>query len=181
MPWKQTEIILLFLRLHPSTTFWTLVDYEGYSISSKEFLPTVEDIMVIWIKFTHSSSFYKVHWFLKCWCSLLPSPVWLQLIYLNSWAWHSRFLCNVALYSIRLYFHLQSHPWLGIFFSFTPSLHSFWGVHLSVSFLPFHTVHGDLKVRILKWFAILFSNGPCFVRTLHHDLSILGGPTWHGS
>ena len=24
--------------------FWTLVDYEGYSISSKEFLPTVVDI-----------------------------------------------------------------------------------------------------------------------------------------
>ena len=32
---KQTKIILSFLRLHPSTTFWTLVDYEGYSISSK--------------------------------------------------------------------------------------------------------------------------------------------------
>ena len=35
------------LRLHPSTAFWTLVDYEGYSISSKGFLPTVEDTMVI--------------------------------------------------------------------------------------------------------------------------------------
>ena len=23
LPWKRTEIILLFLRLHPSTTFWT--------------------------------------------------------------------------------------------------------------------------------------------------------------
>ena len=38
---------LLFLRLHPRTAFWTLVDYEGYSISSKQFLPTVVDIMVI--------------------------------------------------------------------------------------------------------------------------------------
>ena len=36
-------------------------------------------------------------------------------------------------------------------------------------FLPFHTVHGVLKVRILKWFAIPFSSGPRFVRTLHHD------------
>ena len=36
-------------------------------------------------------------------------------------------------------------------------------------FLPFHTVHGVLKARILKWFAILFSSGPRFVRTLHHD------------
>ena len=41
--------------------------------------------------------------------------------------------------------------------------------------LPFHTVHGVLKARILKWFAILFSSGPHFVRTLHHDLSVLGG------
>ena len=40
-------------------------------------------------------------------------------------------------------------------------------------FLPFHTVHGVLKARILKWFVIPFSSGPCFVRTLHHDLSVL--------
>ena len=33
------------------------VDYDGYSISSKWFLPTVVDIMVIWVKFTHSSPF----------------------------------------------------------------------------------------------------------------------------
>ena len=25
LPWKQTEIILSFLRLHPSTAFWTLL------------------------------------------------------------------------------------------------------------------------------------------------------------
>ena len=36
-------------------------------------------------------------------------------------------------------------------------------------FLPFHTFHGVIKARMLKWFAILFSSGPCFVRTLHHD------------
>jgi len=34
--------------------------------------------------------------------------------------------------------------------------------------------------RILKWFAIPFSNRPRFVRTLHHDPFVLGGPTWHG-
>ena len=48
LPWKQTEIILSFLRLHPSTAFQTLfVDHDGYSISSKGFLHTVKDIMVI--------------------------------------------------------------------------------------------------------------------------------------
>ena len=48
-------------------------------------------------------------------------------------------------------------------------------------FFPFHTVHGVLKARILKWFAIPFSSGPRFVRTLHNDVFILGGPTRHGS
>ena len=48
-------------------------------------------------------------------------------------------------------------------------------------FLPFHSVHGVLKRRMLKWLAILFSNGPRFVRTLHHDPSALGGPTRYGS
>ena len=47
-------------------------------------------------------------------------------------------------------------------------------------FLPFRTVHGALKARRLKWFAIPFSCVPHFVRTLHHDPSVLGGPTHHG-
>ena len=46
-------------------------------------------------------------------------------------------------------------------------------------FLPIHTVDGVLKARTLKWFAIAFSSGPHSVRPRHHDLSILGGPTWH--
>ena len=35
----------------------SFVDYDGYSISSKGFSPTVVDTMVIWVKFTHSSPF----------------------------------------------------------------------------------------------------------------------------
>ena len=110
-----------------------------------------------------------------------------------------RFLCNIALYSIFLYFHHQSHPQLGVVLLW---LHLFIlpGVIsplISSSivgtyrpgelifqcpiFLPFHTVHGVLRARILKWLAIPFSNGPRFIRTLHHDPSVLGGPTWHGS
>ena len=34
----------------------SFVDYEGYSVSSKGFLPMVVDIVVIWIKFAHSFS-----------------------------------------------------------------------------------------------------------------------------
>ena len=40
---------------------------------------------------------------------------------------------------------------------------------------------GLLKARILKWFAIAFSSEPCFIRTLHHDPSVLGEPTGRGS
>ena len=36
----------------------SFVDYDGYSISLKGFLPTVVDIMIILVKFTHSSPFY---------------------------------------------------------------------------------------------------------------------------
>ena len=46
--------------------------------------------------------------------------------------------------------------------------------------LPFHTVHGVLKAKILKWFAIPFSSGPHSVRPLHHDQVVLGGPKGHG-
>ena len=35
----------------------SFVDYDGYSISSKGFLPAVVDIIVISVKFTHSSPF----------------------------------------------------------------------------------------------------------------------------
>ena len=42
--------------------------------------------------------------------------------------------------------------------------------------LRFHTVHGVLKARILKWFAIPFSSGPHSVRSLHHDPPVLFAP-----
>ena len=91
-------------------------------------------------------------------------------------------LCSIALYSIGPCFYHQSHRQLDIVFALAPSLHSFWsyfstdlqqhtwhlltwGVPLSVSYhLSFHTVHGVLKARILKWFAIPFPSGPHSVR-----------------
>ena len=42
----------------------SFVDHDGYSMSSKGFLPTVVNIMVIWVKFTHSSPL--LCWFLEC-------------------------------------------------------------------------------------------------------------------
>ena len=57
-------------------------------------------------------------WLLECRHSLLPSPVWPLPICLDSWTWHSRRLCNIALYSIRPCFYHQSHPQLGIVYYF---------------------------------------------------------------
>ena len=37
----------------------SFVDHHGYSISSEGFLPAVVDIMVIRVKFTHSSPFFR--------------------------------------------------------------------------------------------------------------------------
>ena len=44
-----------------------------------------------------------------------------------------------------------------------------------------YTIHGVPVARILEWFVIFYSSGPHFVNTVHYDLSILGGPAWHGS
>ena len=57
LPWYwmvslgNKQIILSFMRLHQSTSFWTLL----LTMMATPFLPTVVDIMVIWVKFTHSS------------------------------------------------------------------------------------------------------------------------------
>ena len=45
----------------------------------------------------------------------------------------------------------------------------------------FHVLCGVLQARLLEWVAISFSSGPCFVRTLHCDLSVLGDLAWFWS
>ena len=44
-------------------------------------------------------------------------------------------------------------------------------------FLPFHAIHGVLKARILKWFAIPFSSGLHFVRRIRQRMRWLDGIT----
>ena len=51
----------------------------------------------------------------------------------------------------------------------------------AVPFFCLHSVHGILQARILEWVAIFFFSGPRFIRTLHYDPSVLGGPAGHGS
>ena len=47
--------------------------------------------------------------------------------------------------------------------------------HVSDAIQPSHPVHGVLKARKLKWFAIPFSRGPHFVSTLHQSWVALHG------
>ena len=99
--------------------------------------------------------------------------------------------CNIVLYSIGLYLYHQAHPQLGVDFALRCSKNNFSSFFLElflyfsavayweptilgsssfsvISFCLF-TVHGLLKASMLKWFAIPFSSGPHFVRTLHDD------------
>ena len=112
------------------------------------------------------SVFIDVHF-----CRLLLDHVQFILIHEphRTWAfplWPSHFILSGA---ISLLLPLDTF-WLGVI-SFSI---------ISFFFLPFHTVHRVLMARILKWVAISFSGGPCFVRTLHCDPSVLGGAAWHG-
>ena len=83
--------------------------------------------------------------------------------------WFGLFLLWLSLFFLEIFLHSMLRTYQPGKFIFQ--------CHI---FLPFHDVHGILKGRTLKWFAIPFSSGLCFVRTLHHDSSILGGPTGHG-
>ena len=57
--WFALEMVCLlsFLRLPPTTAFQPLLLTRRATPFLKGFLPTVVDIMVIWVKFTHSSPF----------------------------------------------------------------------------------------------------------------------------
>ena len=112
--------------------------------------------------------------------------------------WISRFLRSLALYSIRLYFPRWSHQQLGIVFALALSLHSFWsyfstdlqqhvghlliwGVHLSVSYL-FAFSCCSWGSRQECWSGLPFlSPVTTFCQNFPPDLSMLSGPTQHGS
>ena len=90
-------------------------------------------------------------------------------------------VCCFCFSSIPSFFLELFLPWSPIaYWAPTDLGSSSFSVLFFFFFLPFHAVHGVLKARILKWFAIPFSSGPHSVRPLHNDPSILGGPKWHG-
>ena len=143
LPWKQTEIIISFLRLHPSTAFQTLVDYEGYCISSKGSLPTIVDTMVQFSRSVVSDSLrpHEVqHARPPC-----PSPtprVYLNSCPLNRWC-HPAISSSVIPFSScpQSFPALESFQMSQLFASGDQSI----GASASASVLPKH---------ILGWFPL---------------------------
>ena len=162
----------------------SFVAHDGYSTSSKGFLPTVVDLVVIWVKFTHSSpfslfprmstftlaisfdhfqfalihgpdipGFYAILLFTALDLASITSPIHNWVLFL---VWlHPLIFSGVI--SPLISSSILGTYWPGEFLFWYPII------------LPFHTVHGVLNARILKWLAIPFSSGPHSVRPLCHS------------
>ena len=178
----------------------SLIDYDGYGISSKGFLPTVVDIMVIWVKFTHSSLFYfsslipkMLTFTLAISCLTNPNLLWFRDLTFQV----SMQYCSLQPQTLLLSpvtattgccfcFGSVSSFFLELFLHWSPV--AYWApTNLGsssfsvLSFCLFILFMGFSRQQYWREGAIPFSSGPHFVRTLHHNPSILGGPTWHGS
>ena len=144
----------------------------------------VVDIMVIWIKFTQSSPSKLVD-SLNVYvhsCHLLFDHFQFASIHGSnnpgSYAILLSTALNLAFMTSPTHNWVLSLLWLHLFIlsgvisplfsssilgTYQPGEFIF---HCPI-FLPYHIVHGVLKARILKWFAIPFSSGPGFVRWPH--------------
>ena len=102
-------------------------------------------------------------------------------------------------------FHQQTHSQLSVIFALAQPLHSFcscfsalpqqhigklwtWALPVSIWTFQCHIFFclsilfiGFLRQEHWSEFAIPSPSGPRFVRTLHYDPSVLGGPAQHGS
>ena len=72
---NEQRSLFSFLRLHPSTAFQTLVDHDGYSISSKGFLPAVVDRMVDFSDRVYGSPLLLLVWLIPVYCFGLESNI----------------------------------------------------------------------------------------------------------
>ena len=139
--------------------------------------------MVIWVKFTHSSLLIPkmliftlaISWVTTSnlpWFTDLTFEVPMQYCYFTASDFTSitSHIHNWVLFLLWLHLFILSGVISPLFSS------SILGTYRPGEFIfqcpifvPFHTVYAVLKARILKWFAIPFSSGPRFVRSIHHD------------
>ena len=171
----------------------SFVDHNGYSISSKGFLPAVVDTMVIWVNSpipVHFSLLIPRMSMLTLAISCLTTsnlPLFMDLTFQVPMQYcslqHQTLLLSPVTSTTGYCFCFGSIPsvFLELFLHWSPV--AYWaptdlGVPLSVSYhFAFSYCSWGSQARILKWFAIPFSSGPHSVRPLHHDPPILGGPT----
>ena len=168
----------------------SFVDYEGYSFSSKGFLSTVVDIMVIWIKFPHLVHFSSLlpkmlmftlavsylttsnlPWFMDLtfqvpmqYLSFTASDFTSITSHIHNWSLFSLWLCLFILSGVIS--PLISSSILG----------TYWPKEFLFQYpiiLPFHTVHGVLQARIPKLFAI-----PSPVDHVLSELSTMTCQSW---
>ena len=160
----------------------SFIDNEGSSTSSKVFLPTALDIMVFWIKFSHSYPFCSTDsWDVDVHsCRILLDHIPFSLIHgLDIPGLHVILFFTASDFIVNKRY---IHSWVSfaLWFSFPNSIldtYRTWGfIFWCYIFLHFHVAHAVLEAKILKWFATLFSSRASSVRALHHDSSILGGP-----
>ena len=140
--------------------------YDGHSISSKGFLPTVVDLMVIWVKFAHyahfSSLIPKMLMFtLAIFCLTASNLLWfmgltfqvpMKYCSLQHWTLLSSPVTSTTGHCFC--FVSASSFLLELFLHFSPI--AYWEptdeefIFQCQVFLAFHAVHGVLKARILK-------------------------------
>ena len=175
---------------------WTLL--LTIRASYKGFLPTVIYIMVFWVKFAHSSPFsftgasnVDIHY-----CLLLFDHFQFALIHGPNIPGSYAILLFTTLDFTYIISHIHNWVllvlWLHLFI-FSGGISPLISSSILATcqpgefifqcpiFLPFYTAHGVFKPRELKCFSIPFSSEPSLARILHHNWSVLGGPTRHDS
>ena len=181
--WGQPVVSVIVPKYYILDSF---VDSEGYSISSKGFLPTIVGIMVNWIKFARPILFSSL--IPKMSVLTLATSVWPLPVYLSLWMRHSGFLCSIALIasdSTLTTGHIHNWvlfpPWLSLVIltgaisplvsssildTYQPEGFIFQG-HI---YLPFHTVHGVLNADMICY--------PHLQRTTFFQNSVMTPLTW---
>ena len=159
----------------------SFVDYDGYSISSKELLPKVVEIMVIWVNFTHFSPLttnVDVHS-----CHLLFHHLQFALIYGPNIPGY----CAILLFTSLDFTSITSHIhdwvlfllWLHLFILTSSILGTYqpgeFNFQCPIFFSFLYCSWGFQGKNTEMGFVIPFSSGPHFVRTLHHEPSFFGG------
>ena len=137
LPWKWTEIILSFLRLHPSTPFWTLL----LTMMAPPFLQrdSCPQYWIQWSSELNSPIPFDLSSLIP---RMLTSILAISCLTTSNLPWLMDLTFQVpmpfALYSIGPCFYHQSHPQLGVLLALVSSFHSFW----SISPLIFSSISG---------------------------------------